>query len=624
MSVTDSWGRPSAPLSTEEIDLLNYVRGLAQPCPFRPGTKVLPLDLNDEGQRRFFEARFGTPADLGRFFPQKQQIFDATAAWQRRNGVATRPQSVHLPPAPSDAHPNFVGWRPATAPGAAVTGYQATAAPAGPTRAAESFLLGTTWQPAAFIAAVDYRAGTGMSQAGASAVLTVPGVMQLNELTLEIVDLTAYQVVATSSTGPQKQAYLTVGAQGSLAAPGNAIGAYAAGYYVPSGSSFAVPVLTLFETGSMPGEASASEEERSQPSLALVITDPVNKVTPQGSPIRVALSRDDQIPDCDYYYGGNAPNPNPNIQLAVTGTATAPAGNTFDPKTATNVNGSLITISRNGGASVTFPPEQIPPAVTSATSVLTWSMNPAQYQGPPPWSSGDTVDLFFTLNVAMNNSPGGVPNVSIFVTSDPSTPPGMQNTYVSPPLQFMWGCLAEDEPVRMADGTLRPVRDVRIGEQVRTAGGGALRVVNLTRGREPIPMLRIVTEDGRAGRMTEGHPVRTDAGWTRARDVAPGDRVETEAGMRTVTTVEPFRYDGEVRNLVLAPADGPADDLDAADASFFASGLLVGDNRLQARTDVLAREAAGRRGWTDDPAWRHDVENFRRLAEGLPLVAAAG
>jgi len=575
MSVaTDSWGRTYAPFTTSQADLFAYIRSLAQPCPFSPWQRVLPLDLNDSRQREFFEARFPLTQGPRRLSPGRREIFDATAAWQARNGVATLPQTVHFASAVRTENPRFPGWRPETAGG----------------RGAGE-VVASTWQPAAFIAAANYIAGTSLGSAGAAAVLTVPGVVQVNELTLEIVDDSDGHTIASDSSGEIKSPYITLSVQGQLMNPGDSFTAYATGYYVPSGASFAVPVVTFTQTEP---EASGEEEEGAQPQLTLSVTNPVNIVTPQGSPIKVALNRDNVIPDCDYYYSDGTTTVPSEISLAVTGTATAPAGNSFDAISGTNVNGSLIIVSRSGGASVTFPSSSIPPAVTSATSVLTWTLDPATAQQSPPWNSGDTVDLYFTLNFGMNNS-GPQPNTSLFVTSDPSTPPGLQNTALTPPLIFLWGCLAEDEPVRMADGSLRPIREVEIGEMVRAAGGGALRVVNLTRGREPKPMLRLVLEDGRAVRMSDGHPVRAEGAWVLARDLVPGTRVETEEGPRALLRVEPFRYEGEVRNLVLAPADAPADDLDPEDAAFFAAGVLVGDNRLQGHAGARGRQAAAAR-----------------------------
>lgn len=612
---TDNWGRTHTPLTSAQGDLLQYIRGLAQPCGILPRVRVLPLDLNDDRQRQFFEERFADGPDFGRFFPRKREIFDATMRWQAENGgPAILPHSIHQPHTPSVTHPSFPGWRPETA---AANGVEET--------------LGTTWQPAAFIAAFDYLVGTEMGQVGANAVLTVPGITQLNELVLQIYDLVSGDAIASNSTGPQSSPYLSLGTSGTLTKPGNGATAYATGYYVPSSTSMAIPVVAVADTGGIADTSNVQEEaeaegtEMAQPQLTLNVTAPINIRTPKGSTIKVALNRDAQVPDADYFYMeptvGSLPQ---QISLAVMGTATAPAGNTFDATTPTNTNGSLITVSRNGGASVNWPPAQIAAAVSTATSLLQWTLNPAQYQGSPPWSNNDTCDLYFTLNFAMNHSPNGLPNTSLNVTSVQNTPPVI-NTAYTPPLMFMWGCLAADEPVRMADGTLRPVAGVAIGDRVRTAGGGALRVVNVTRGREPEPLVALALEDGRTVRMTDGHPVRTAEGWVLARHAAPGQRVETEEGTALVTAVERVRYEGEVHNLTLAPVDAQADDLDPEDAAFYAGGVLVGDNRLQGHAGGRALEAAARerRAWPVDPAWRHDVENFRRMQAGLPLVPAS-
>lgn len=638
----DSWGRTLEPPDAEEVALLEHVRSLAQPSSLFPGQRVLPLDLADERQRRFFEARFGGGAELGRFFPRKQQVFAATAALHARGGAAIRPEGVHRPHTRDAAHPPLPGWRPGD-----------------PAPHPDEAGRAHTWEPALFLSAYGYEGGTGpaMGSAGAAAVLTVPGAAQVQELALELYDRERWLPIAATSSGPSSGSAVSLSAEGVLPVAGAPVAVLATGYYVPQGGRMAIPVLVTADvepplSAPAPKQAAAADAAAlpetgmrasfgvsgpasfavvpAGPQLSLTVTDPVNKVTPAGATIRVAINRTNVLNDCDYYYieptVGSAPA---EIDLAIGGRAEAAPGNRFDAVTASNLNGSLVLVCRSGasaGGAMVFPSSEIPPAVVASGAELAWRINPAQSTQVPFWQSGDVLDLYFTLNFAMNGSPTGRPNVSLTVTSDTSVQASLPNVAITPPLQFLWGCVAADEAVRMADGSLRAIRDVAIDDRVRAdAGGRALRVADVTRGHEPGPMVELLTVDGRCLRMTGAHPVMVPGGWALARDLARGDVVETEDGPRALASVEPAAP-GAVRNLVLAPDEEGAAPPQPGEAAFFAAGIRVGDHALQglALRDVVASAAgaAARRGFAADPAWSHDAENFRRRAAGLPLVPA--
>jgi hypothetical protein len=79
-------------------------------------------------------------------------------------------------------------------------------------------------------------------------------------------------------------------------------------------------------------------------------------------------------------------------------------------------------------------------------------------------------------------------------------------------------CLPGDESVRMADGSLRAIKDVSIGDRVLGHDAQAHPVASITISTFEGSLIEI---DGRC--MTGNHPVLTDRGWISAASVRAGD-----------------------------------------------------------------------------------------------------
>ena len=72
-------------------------------------------------------------------------------------------------------------------------------------------------------------------------------------------------------------------------------------------------------------------------------------------------------------------------------------------------------------------------------------------------------------------------------------------------------CFTGDTRVRMADGRERPIRDIRVGDQVLAPSGGACRVVGIEQpllGARPLYAL-----NGGPAFVTAEHPFATLGGW---------------------------------------------------------------------------------------------------------------
>ena len=127
---------------------------------------------------------------------------------------------------------------------------------------------------------------------------------------------------------------------------------------------------------------------------------------------------------------------------------------------------------------------------------LRWTLNPADFQqNPPPWTSGATLLFNLSLTVAMN---GNTP-VVITVTSDQSgniVGRQPQNSVFIDALTFYWGCLAGETLIEMAYGSCKAVREITVGERVRSLHGAWLEVHGTKSGREAKPMFEIECGSG--------------------------------------------------------------------------------------------------------------------------------
>jgi hypothetical protein len=86
-------------------------------------------------------------------------------------------------------------------------------------------------------------------------------------------------------------------------------------------------------------------------------------------------------------------------------------------------------------------------------------------------------------------------------------------------------CFPPGTRIRMADGSERPIEDVRLGEHVVTAEGNTGRVTRTMLRDETGGLVRMVAWGHSHLRMTREHPVLTGRGYVRAGELAIGDEV---------------------------------------------------------------------------------------------------
>ena len=97
-------------------------------------------------------------------------------------------------------------------------------------------------------------------------------------------------------------------------------------------------------------------------------------------------------------------------------------------------------------------------------------------------------------------------------------------------LEVCLGCVEEGTLVAMANGTVKEIERIGIGEKIRVDAGWTLgEVTNTWRG-DDTELFWIETTDGKQVAVTAGHYVATDAGYVRAEEMHMGMRVLVEDG----------------------------------------------------------------------------------------------
>lgn len=109
-------------------------------------------------------------------------------------------------------------------------------------------------------------------------------------------------------------------------------------------------------------------------------------------------------------------------------------------------------------------------------------------------------------------------------------------------IHLLWGCVALDTPILMADGRQQRANEVRVGDVVQLEDGCGM-VRDVFRGRELKPLICIETENGRRICCSSEHPIMTRNGYRMADEITGMDQlrdvVEGFVAVRMVYTVDP-------------------------------------------------------------------------------------
>jgi hypothetical protein len=297
--------------------------------------------------------------------------------------------------------------------------------------------------------------------------------------------------------------------------------------------------------------------------------------------IKACMGRDNpgnDFADCDILAGN--PSALPPLVLPVSGNVTY-RSNLQLPLTTQNASVAMYVIPENGGGCQPLnAQDDLLAAVTpdGARNKLKWSYNNASFGNITTcWRSGQNVTFVYTLSVTEMDSASS--QVEITVTNL-YTEKAAPNISLIPCIEVVYGCLAPDAPIKMADGKIKPIKDVKIDDRVVSdAVGTILTVSDTIVGDEYGTMIRLEDEHNDALTLTEGHPLVTPNGIKLAKELAVGDLVTTSRGPSKLTVVKRVSG-GKVYNLKLGKGAELTRVTDQ-NRTMFAGGFLVGDNVMQ-------------------------------------------
>ncbi len=158
------------------------------------------------------------------------------------------------------------------------------------------------------------------------------------------------------------------------------------------------------------------------------------------------------------------------------------------------------------------------------------------------------------------------PRVMINSLADPSLRDS--GVYEIEKIQIMWGCLAKDTPIRMADGSEKQAQNIRPGDRVQS-GDKMMDVRDVLTGREA-ELVCLYTQNGCMVRVTAQHPIGTARGFVPAGQLNAADSIQTSAGSSPVKYLYTELYNDQVYNFLLEQT-GP----------LWCGGIAAGDFEMQ-------------------------------------------
>jgi hypothetical protein len=161
-----------------------------------------------------------------------------------------------------------------------------------------------------------------------------------------------------------------------------------------------------------------------------------------------------------------------------------------------------------------------------------------------------------------------------------------------PAVGYQWGCVIEGTAIVLADGRTVPIESLKTGDMLMGPSGKPLRVTGVSPGNDR-KFIKLVDEAGGAVEVTLDHPVLTDKGMRRARDLRAGDKVYGRNGPSVLREVhaDDRKEPARVYSVHLADANGN-DIKEINDRAFYAGQILVGD--YAAQHAVMEQAAADR------------------------------
>lgn len=119
-----------------------------------------------------------------------------------------------------------------------------------------------------------------------------------------------------------------------------------------------------------------------------------------------------------------------------------------------------------------------------------------------------------------------------------------------PYINILWGCFAKDVLIRMENGRLLPIEQIKAGDKVMTKDSVVRTVTEVVTGSEE-KLVHIKTAGLNRIRVSPEHPMLTTEGMMKAKDLTAGTILITEDGRESIESLYLVNYNDTVYNLVL-------------------------------------------------------------------------
>jgi len=310
--------------------------------------------------------------------------------------------------------------------------------------------------------------------------------------------------------------------------------------------------------------------------------------------------------DCTYTPAGGSGS---NVRMPVAGNITFGQPISKDPLTQT----SLITMAKpdvgqGGGCTIASTTDFFKdPGTVINGNRITWNLQPAQFQPANGCLTPNATAIYtFTLGLTVGPLP-----TFVTITSDPHTDPVNPYYKKIPELQVFFSCVAEGTDIQLPNGATAKIEALGEGTEVLVdAHGTAEKVDSKLKGHEEVPMVRLLTNSGHSLLITDGHPVMTPKGPVLAGSLKPRDEVITLNGTEALSAVTREKSDRPVWNLNVGTPPASLNDLSVKGKTYFAGGILVGDNVMQFVENRTHQKEAAAIALAHAPAeWRRDIES---------------
>lgn len=432
----------------------------------------------------------------------------------------------------------------------------------------------------------------GLNPAGnipsSSAFSSVVGGTTYTMLYLELLDQNNNPLGSNSITQYGEGENVTVVTQGAQASQAGFQAQFTYSYQKKSGGQ---PVM-----GSI--NLDVTDEPVGPPVLTQPVRTPAN-VTAGKQYIKVGVGRTgSNAADCDYWYSEPDSNKaNPILKVPITATQQ------FSSNVTAIVQAALSVTSQWGGGITLSSTSQLMNGLSSSGSTLTinfpFNGNPPQDQSATfpaaKWPPDQMTTVTFTIFVKTVNSGNGLVGISIYSSLTPpytgdQGAPALDGVYVLRPVDFTWHCVAAGTQVKMAGGRTISIDELTGGEEIVINAEGRTLVVNDTYVQQKDGLIISVKDNkGHHALITERHAVITSQGPIIAKYLLSGQTILTDKGSATVTEVQSQPYSGLVYSINVGRGIALAN-LPDRDKTFFANGILVGDNALSRDVAAHARK----------------------------------